>query len=109
MIISILYYKCKRNAKSDFSLSFTNQTFNRSTPRPGSSLVPRIQEPEQELNTVTIVRRGNTTGYDNPGFDSPWARAYEEPSYQLWSGRTVPPSAPEMQLSVKAVLLLQER
>ena len=53
---------------------FTNATFNRSTPRP-DSVVPRISEPDQELNAVTIVRRGNTTGYDNPGFDSPWARA----------------------------------
>ena len=37
-------------------------------------VVPRIQQPDQELNAVTIVRRGNTVGYDNPGFDSPWAR-----------------------------------
>ena len=34
----------------------------------------RIQQPDQEMNSVTIMRSGNTVGYDNPGFDSPWAR-----------------------------------
>ena len=52
---------------------FTNASFNRSTPNP-DMVVPRIQQPDQELNAVTITKRGNTVGYDNPGFDSPWAR-----------------------------------
>ena len=38
--------------------------------------VPRVEVPDQELNAVTIVRRGATVGYDNPGFQSPWSRAY---------------------------------
>ena len=55
--------------------SFSNQTFNRSTPVSGGA-VPRVEVPDQELNAVTIVRRGATVGYDNPGFQSPWSRAY---------------------------------
>merc|ERR1719147_693578 len=73
IIISLAFYKCRRNSKHDFSLSFTNSSFNRSTPNPNLH-VPRIQQPDQEMNSVTIMRSGNTVGYDNPGFDSPWAR-----------------------------------
>jgi len=81
-ICSILYFKCKRNAKHDFQLSFTNSSFNRS-PAPGT-VVPRIEQPDQELSTVTIHKRGNTTGYDNPGFDSPWARSGPRLSTLEW-------------------------
>merc|ERR1712198_529923 len=73
IIISLAFYKCRRNSKHDFSLSFTNSSFNRSTPNPNLH-VPRIQQPDQEMNSVTIMRSGNAVGYDNPGFDSPWAR-----------------------------------
>merc|ERR1719391_234202 len=72
IIISLAFYKCRRNSKHDLSLSFTNSSFNRSTPNPNLH-VPRIQQPDQEMNSVTIMRSGNTVGYDNPGFDSPWA------------------------------------
>ena len=37
------------------------------TPAPGTS----GQVHDRELNTVQIVKRGTTVGYDNPGFDSP--------------------------------------
>jgi len=73
IIISLAFYKCRRNSKQDFSLSFTNSSFNRSTPNPNLH-IPRIQQPEHEMNSVTIMRSGTTIGYDNPGFDSPWAR-----------------------------------
>ena len=31
-------------------------------------------EAEQELGSVQVVRHGTAVGYDNPGFQSPWAR-----------------------------------
>ena len=37
----------------------------------------------QELNAVTIVKRGNTVGYDNPGFQSPWTSAFKKRATKL--------------------------
>ena len=37
----------------------------------------------QELNAVTIVKRGNTVGYDNPGFESPWTSAFKKRATKL--------------------------
>ena len=37
----------------------------------------------QELNAVTIVKRGNTVGYDNPGFESPWTSAFSKRAPKL--------------------------
>ena len=37
----------------------------------------------KELNAVTIVKRGNTVGYDNPGFESPWTSAFSKRAPKL--------------------------
>ena len=37
----------------------------------------------QELNAVTIVKTGNTVGYDNPGFASPWTSAFSKRAPKL--------------------------
>ena len=65
-----------------YYFSFTNSSFNRS-PAPGV-VVPKIEQPDQELNTVTIHKRGTTVGYDNPGFDSPWVRSGPRLSTLEW-------------------------
>jgi hypothetical protein len=46
-------------------IRFTNLTYD--TPAPGTA----GQVHDREMNTVQIVKRGTTVGYDNPGFDSP--------------------------------------
>ena len=46
-------------------LRFTNPTYN--TAASSSSTGPT----DREINAVRITKRGNTVGYDNPGFDSP--------------------------------------
>ena len=45
-----------------FIFRFSNLAYNNPT-TPGL--------PDRELNSVQIVQRGSTVGYDNPGFDSP--------------------------------------
>ena len=37
----------------------------------------------KELNAVTIIKRGSTTGYDNPGFESPWTSAFSRRAPKL--------------------------
>lgn len=37
----------------------------------------------KELNAVTIIKRGNTVGYDNPGFESPWTSAFSKRAPKL--------------------------
>ena len=32
---------------------------------------PAAPAQDRELNTIQVVKRGTTVGYDNPGFDSP--------------------------------------
>ena len=32
---------------------------------------------------MTIVKRGNTVGYDNPGFESPWTSAFSKRAPKL--------------------------
>jgi len=82
VIIVVCFMKCRRHKKSEFSLSFTNQTFNRASPA-NANTAPRIEQPDQELNAVTIVKRGNTVGYDNPGFESPWTSAFSKRAPKL--------------------------
>ena len=45
-----------------FSFRFSNLAYNTPT---------TTGLPDRELNSVQIVQRGTTVGYDNPGFDSP--------------------------------------
>jgi len=60
VLIFVVRFKASRK-KPDVSLTFSNLAYN--TPTPGL--------PDRELNSVQIVQRGTTVGYDNPGFDSP--------------------------------------
>eukprot|EP00092_Neocalanus_flemingeri_P026733 GFUD01028985.1.p1 GENE.GFUD01028985.1~~GFUD01028985.1.p1 ORF type:complete len:823 (+),score=177.04 GFUD01028985.1:158-2470(+) len=60
----IKFRSTKKNP--DVSLSFSNPSFGTPLPTYGSGQVQ-----EREMNSVQIMKRGSTVGYDNPGFGSP--------------------------------------
>jgi len=61
VLIFVIRFKASRK-KPDVSLTFSNLAYN-------NPITPGL--PDRELNSVQIVQRGTTVGYDNPGFDSP--------------------------------------
>jgi len=64
--VMLVIFKCgTKKKKPDVELMFTNPTYN--TSASSSSTGPT----DREINAVRITKRGNTVGYDNPGFDSP--------------------------------------
>merc|ERR1712029_1201464 len=77
IIISLAFYKCRRNSKQDFSLSFTNSSFNRSTPNP--NLLSTLDWPESpKIGRDDIVCDGSSTPSRMKSQDTD--SAYQEPS-----------------------------
>jgi len=62
ILILVFCIKCRRPKKNpEVGLTFTNMSYGN----------PAAPAQDRELNTIQVVKRGTTVGYDNPGFDSP--------------------------------------
>merc|ERR1719369_2719209 len=82
VVLLLFFYKHGYNRKKpDMELMFTNPSYNSTTPGTSSVL------PDREMSAMQILRRGNTTGYDNPCFDSPvdfFKKLGQTPSSMEW-------------------------